>query len=205
VIRCSVEGAVSGVNWANIFWVRNGNAQTPGQSDLNAFVDALVNEYQSAFLGHIHTGVTVSEGVAVYYGPTGGDLGSNRGFSMTGSGGGAGLPNNVAQCVGWQLQQRYRGGHPRTYFPAPGNVAQSDSRLWLPSQVSAMTSAANSFHAFINGQTHGALSDLHLGTVSFVLRNAWRTPPLFRDFTLGGAHMDLRIDSMRRRLGRDIV
>jgi len=36
-----------------------------------------------------------------------------------------------------------------------------------------------------------------------VLRKAWRTPPVFRDFVPGGATVDSRIDTQRRRLGPD--
>jgi hypothetical protein len=193
------------VNWANVFWVRNGNSQTPGLTDFQAFLADFGVRYWDAFGSHMHPGITTSEVIGLYYGPTGGDLGSQATFNHAGTGGGGGLPNNVAQCISWSLTQRYKGGHPRTYLPAPGDVALQDSRLYLASQTGAVTAAANTFHGQVNGLTHGALSDIHLGTVSFVLRGQWRTPPVFRDFVLNGARMDARIDSMRRRLGRDII
>jgi len=205
VIRFSIEGNCSGVTWANVFWVRNGRGQTPGLTDLQAWASGVLNAYKQQFLPHFHAGVNVNLLQCIYYGPTGGDLGTEVSSPGTGTGGGGGLPNNVAQGVSWHIQQRYRGGHPRTYFPACGDVALQDSRLWLPSQTSAMVTAANTFHSDINSDVHGNLSDLHLGTVSFVQRGEWRSPPVFRDYTLGAATMDARIDTMRRRLGRDIV
>jgi len=205
VVRLSIEGVNSGVNWANVFWIRNGNGQTPTLGDLDALVDDVGNEYNSAFAEHILQGIPITAGTALYYGPTGGDLGSERPFTHLGSMGGNVLTANVSTCISWHVQARYKGGHPRTYLPAPSALALFDSRSFTAAHVSAVQNAANLFHGHINAAVHGALSDLHLGTVSFVLRNAWRTPPVFRDFSPGSAHLDNRVDTQRRRLGRDVI
>lgn len=196
---------MSGVNWANVFWCRNGQGQTPGLSDLQAFLSDFGSKYWSAFGGFMHQGVNTVKVVGLYYGPSGGDLGTEATLTHTGSAAGAGLPNNASTCISWKVQQRYKGGHPRTYLPPPGGDSLADSRLWLTSHVSQIATNANNFHSQVNGMQHGQLSDIHLGTVSFVLRNDWRDPPVFRDFTLSAATVDQRIDTQRRRLGRDIL
>jgi hypothetical protein len=70
--------------------------------------------------------------------------------------------------------------------------------------VSSIETGANVFHDTI--ESHIPIGDgiasLEHGVVSFVNDGAWRTPPLFRRF-LVGAHVDSRVDTMRRRLGPD--
>lgn len=205
VVRSSVEGTVAGVAFANVFWLRNGAGQTPGLGDLGAFATDLLQTYQSAFAAYMHSGVLIQDCSVIYYGPTGGDLGTEITSVAPGTGPGAGLPNNVATCISWKLQQRYRGGHPRTYLPPPGVDSMSDTRLFSAGHVDGVVIAANAFHAHMNAASHGALSDIHLGTVSFVHKNDWRDPPTFRDYISNAAHVDLRIDSMRRRLGPDLI
>jgi len=70
--------------------------------------------------------------------------------------------------------------------------------------VNSCVQGAKDFHVGVDAISQGLFSSSKLGIVSFVLRKEWRAPPVFRDFTLGAAHADERIDSMRRRLGRDI-
>jgi hypothetical protein len=113
------------------------------------------------------------------------------------------LSVNTALCVSWQVAAHYRGGHPRTYFCGLKQNDTVDVQSWTPSTISAWQSAANAFHATVNTFNYGAIQGVRLGTVSFVLRNQWRSPTVFRDFVNGGAVVDSRIDSMRRRLGPD--
>lgn len=200
-----MEGTIYNVNWANVFWVRNGANQTPGNVDYQAFLDNFLDLYKQHFSSHMHASVVIAEAIGIYYGPAGGDLGAISTRAGAGTQSGVALPNNCATCITWHVQQRYRGGHPRTYLPPPAATSIATTVQWADTHRTGTTSSANQFHSAINGITHGGLSDLHLGTVSFVLRNAWRTPPVFRDYVLNTAQVDARIDTMRRRLGPDIV
>lgn len=205
VLRVAAEGSVDGVNWANVFWIRNGGGQTPQLGNLTALLDDIGDLYENQFLNVLASTVSLSKIVGLYYGPTGGDIGSEVEHAATGGDSTQALPNNCSMCISWHVIPRYKGGHPRTYLP-PSTVARTASpRLWQTAEVTGMAQRANNFLASINGATHGELSDLHLGTVSFVLRGDWRSPPVFRDFSPNGATVDARIDSMRRRLGPDII
>lgn len=205
VARLTVEGASAGVVWANIFWIRNGGGQSPGVTDFQAFLADVGQSYNDHFSQNFYVGVTVADVAGIYYGPTGGDLGGEYALNTVGSKASNPMPNNAATCISWHVQQRYKGGHPRTYLPITDISSQQDARSWKTTYVSDVAAHANSFHSEINAMTHGQLTDLHLGTVSFVLRKEWRSPPVFRDFTLDAATVDTRIDSMRRRLGPDIL
>jgi hypothetical protein len=204
VAHLVVHGSQSGVPWANTFWVRNGNLQTPTVSNFAAIVDAVRSYWVSAFIEHIGTGATVEGCDGLYYGATGLELGVNEPHTDTGSMSGSVLPSQVSCGISWTVQAAYKGGHPRTYLPPPSQNALLSTRLFNPSFQAAVAGAANQFLANINVLKAGELDDLHLGTVSFVHQKQWRTPPVFRDFVPGRATVDQRIDTQRRRLGRDI-
>lgn len=190
--------------FANTFWLRNGNAQTPSQLDFDVAVQNFGDKFVQHMAGQLSNGAVWTNCDAYYYDGGGIALASQR--TITGQGGKAGtqLPANVAVCVGWRVQQHYRGGHPRTYLVGPDATSLSGGRLFLQAYCTSVAQAANAFHADVNTMSSGAIGLVKLGVVSFVLRNEWRPDPVFRDFIPSGAHVDSRVDSMRRRLGRDV-
>jgi hypothetical protein len=201
----AVAGTYQGdTPFANTLWVRNGNAQTPSQADFNATVASVGTKFVEHFGPQVNTGVVWTNCDGYYYGVNGIDLAYQA--PITGSGGKAGIhmPASVALCVGWRVQQHYKGGHPRTYLVGPAADQLLGGRLFTSSYVTAVAGAANAFNTDVNAMSLGAIGLVKLGVVSFVLRNEWRAPPVFRDFTVGGAHCDTRVDSQRRRLGRDV-
>lgn len=184
-------------------WFRNGNAQVPGATDFETFVQAATNKFHDFFVVKMAIPVIFEGATALYYEPSGEALGVNVPDGRAGTASGTPLPANVALCVSWQVAQHYRGGHPRTYVTGQTSNATTDSTTWTPAHIADIHAAANNFHADMNTASAGAIGDVHLGTVSFVLRNEWRAPPVFRDYIPGGAVVDSRIDTMRRRLGAD--
>jgi hypothetical protein len=68
-----------------------------------------------------------------------------------------------------------------------------------------LNSRANAFHAEVEGYgpIGGGIDTVEHGIISFQADNAWRTPPIFRRIISG--RVDSRIDTQRRRLGRDRV
>jgi hypothetical protein len=199
-----VHGLMGGVPWANTFWVRNGGGQSPAASDFANMTSAFRARWVARFIEHITTGATIEGCNGLYYGALGLELGFNDPHVDTGSMSGSVLPSQVATGVSWAIQQAYKGGHPRTYLPPPAQTALLSPRLFNPSFTSSVTGAANGFHADVNAIASGNFSDAHLGVVSFVHEKAWRSPPVFRDFSPGKAAVDQRIDTQRRRLGRDL-
>jgi len=185
-------------------WVRNSGGTTPTSADFAAFAQGISNTWAALFLPHLTTTVVYEGLTALYYDATEIALGINI---PDGRQGGHSTSDNIsagtALVVSWQVAQHYRGGHPRTYFCGFRSNDMQNSTDWTPSTISTWRSAANDFHANVNAGDHGAFSGPHLGTVSFVLRNQWRTPTIFRDYVPAGAVVDSRIDSMRRRLGPD--
>jgi len=202
-MRVSVSGDFDGSNWANVFWVRDGGTDNPSTGDLNDFAAAFLSLYGIGFDNFLSTSWHATGCDVIYYAPGGDQLGGSATQSHTGDVGGGVLPASVACVISWQVQQRYKGGHPRTYLsgiPISLIVSALDFDTTI---IDDLAVAANTFLDDVNDLNIGNLGDNHLGTVSFVLRKAWRTPPVFRDFVPGGATVDSRIDTQRRRLGPD--
>lgn len=203
-LHALVTGDVDGAyRWANSLWVRNGNATSPDTSDLQDLAADIWGAYVSTFMDHL-SGFTHLTGVdLIYYGSAGGEDGFNYEAEATGQSTNTTAPMNVACCISWKVQQRYKGGHPRTYLAGiPADVIE-DPTTFTSAFVDNIAEDANAFLSLVNAMSRGNLDDLHLGVVSFVLDNDWRTPPVFRDYVPELAAVDSRIDSMRRRLGPD--
>jgi hypothetical protein len=61
----------------------------------------------------------------------------------------------AATCISFKLNRRYRGGHPRNYWPAPSGADLSDSNTWTGAFVTAAHAGAVAFFAAVEA-LHGA-------------------------------------------------
>lgn len=202
--RLAIAGAYGNARWANVFWARNGSQSQPNANDLGYFATQFYAEYAQAFKGHLQVAVVIEGCQLLYYGAGGSVVGSEHIQNTNGTDSGFTLPASATICISWHIPERYRGGHPRTYLPPPGQNVLSDGQHYTPAFAENVRISANQFLLGVNGISSGALGDVHLGTVSFVHARAWRTPPVFRDYTPAAAQVDTRIDTQRRRLGPDI-
>jgi len=204
VAHFTVIGSLSGFPWANTFWMRNGNAQTPSQTDFTGVTNAFGELFKSRLLPVLSSETTIVECVGLYYDGTGAIMEGATSHTGAGANAGGTFPLNVSLCIGWRVQAHYKGGHPRTYLAGIPLSAKQNARTFTSTYVSQVAGNAASFHDDVNAMNTGLWSSGKLGIVSFVNRKEWRTPPIFRDFIPSSAHCDVRIDSQRRRLGRDL-
>jgi len=142
------------------------------------------------------------------------DLSSSSGaeasvaFSSTGVRTGDFAPASAAVVVSWTISRRYRGGHPRSYFPfgTAGTYESGSSKLWDSGFISAVQTGIAAFILGISTITIGSTSFNDLVNVSYVDKNLNPTPPYRRttpvvDVITGGVAKQ-RICSQRRRLGK---
>jgi hypothetical protein len=134
------------------------------------------------------------------------DLTSDTGNEGTASGTtngtavGTALSSNVAITWSWKIGRRYRGGHPRTYIAGCPQSAQTTPNTILASAITAHTNAATAIKNAITGVTVGG------NLAEFVVLHYYRDktlldPPDYSYIT--SVSVDSRLDSQRRRLGRD--
>jgi hypothetical protein len=203
-MRVTCVGLYPPARWANVFHLDLTVSGTPTDSDLEAVLDGVNTAYVTNLLTPLNTNVEYLGCEGVYY-----SAGDPRRFISDSTGVGANddgvaLPANVACAISWRISASYRGGHPRTYLCGLNTEQVSDTARFTPAAQAAIQAAASAFRGDMNAITGGtSVTDTRLGTVSYVLDGDWRATPLFRPFT--GEGVDARIDSQRRRLGRDIA
>lgn len=134
------------------------------------------------------------------------DLSSDLGEEGTATGSTAGglagapLPANVCVCWSWKIARRYRGGHPRTYIAGTHSSQVSNANTLTPGARTAHLAAATALRTAINSIPVIG-STARLVCVHYVRGKAVLPVPLVSDVL--SAAVDDRLDSQRRRLGRD--
>jgi len=126
------------------------------------------------------------------------------------------LPLSAACVISWTVPNRYRGGHGRIYVPA-GNVADViTGKQWNTAGggfLATARTAATAFHNALQGLTIGAVG-LDLVVMSYFF-GSHKTdaiphpPPVMRPspipYAVTGARVRTRLDTQRRRLGKELA
>jgi hypothetical protein len=199
VAKIVVKQTQDGVPVYNIFHADGGAGTGWTTTELNALATAVKNSWQSNFLVYQHAGLQLVDVTAI-------DLASDTGPQATVTSGvfgtltGTKLSANAAACISWKIARRYRGGHPRTYVGGgvPGQL--STANTWTTTVTSSWKTSALALRTAINAVTTSAGS-AKMSCVHYYRNGALLAVPLVSQIT--DAVVDDRVDSQRRRLGRD--
>ena len=201
----SVRLAVTGVNgalpWANVMWLKTTGPDPPSGTDLNSLANFCGDAWAVNLISHMGTFVVVENSHVSFYGSALEQHEGNATLNLTGGAVGSEVPAQCAVGVTWLLNVGYRGGHPRNYIPGL-TVAQMDGLNTITiALANTLAAGANTFRNNVNGYTNPSFTSVQLVCMSFVRQNQWRATPV--PLTITGAHVDLRIDTIRHRLGPD--
>jgi hypothetical protein len=175
-----------------------GSAITP--ADFASIVSSIGAQYTGAFIPHIAPSAATVQVAGTFYTPGGGVFQSVHPTAVTG-GSTTGIDDNSAcAVVSWLSTVYWRGGKPRTYLPALPQTFSTDGHSLTGTATAAFAADGNTFLAGVNALTHGTITSVELGMISFFSGNVPRTPPVFFAFT--GATCHSRIATQRRRLGK---
>lgn len=201
IVRIVFNGLLSGQPTANV--MHSQDVSWSGAHVTQAQLDATAAGWRAAWVANFNPRQSATDWVLS--GVTAQDLGFLDGLmgvaSGTTNGGRANpsLPANVAMCISWRVAMHYRGGHGRTYLAGKTTADVTGATSWATAELTACTTAATNFISAVN---------VSFGTrpSQFVIlrrKNAGvnLTPPT--PLLVTGAVIDTRIDSMRRRLGKD--
>lgn len=198
VIKVEVLGTRDDKNWANIFHV-NYTGTSPGVSTLETIAIACIDSYNTRFSAEIGTDVS--------FGPVAcTDLGTITtprtlgGSTHNGLLTGAPLSAMTAMLVTKTVARRYRGGHPRTYFPAGDSTSLADATHWDTAIVAAFNSEYPSFQTDWMNSLFGSTQLVTEVNVSYYLDKALRVTPQV-DAILA-VEAQAMVASQRRRDGR---
>lgn len=136
------------------------------------------------------------------------DLTSNQGAvgvdntNVSGALTGTACPAQVAQVLSWRESFHYRGGHPRNYLPPPTMTQVSATpNTWASTHVTALENAGNGFLTTLAALSYGS-NQIGLVAVHRTSNHATLAIPIVNRIT--ACTVDSRIDTQRRRLGRDV-
>lgn len=200
IVRLRVVGTVNGTTFNNIFHLQY-SGSAPSVANLNAVCTDVLSAWGTHFSPLCPSTVVLANADAADLTNAGAATGEAT-DTTAGTRAGTPLPNNVACCVTWHINNRYRGGHPRSYIPAGVIADVSGGNRWSDAFVTAMNSAAAAFLAAVNAISVGG-STYKLVCLSYHRAKIALNPPV--PYTIQSALVDHRPDSQRKRLGRDIA
>jgi hypothetical protein len=198
VVRVACRGTASGQGVVNVFHVRASNTGVT-QATVDAIAGGIKTAYESNFAARLQ-GLWSGDTVTAV------DLSSNIGNSsvlaLAGTPGPASptTPLSLACCITWKIPRHYRGGHPRTYIGPIASSFMETGNSWTSAFMVTMNTAAQAFLTAVNtipgdGQT------CELVSVHRVVEGVTIPTPIV--VPIEGRAVDSRIDTQRRRLGRD--
>lgn len=201
--KLSYTGDVDGAPWANIMWLFLTGSGVITHADLLELAAQCGNSYQFYFRGGLTASWELTQTQVVLYETGEEPLEAVDASTYSGAAAPLPLPANIALCISWHIAPHYRGGHPRTYLAGLPMDATANNTTWAGDVLGGFNEAATLFHESIEslGPIGSGISTVLHGVVSFVRDNEWRAPPVF--YRINSGTVDSRIDSQRRRLGRD--
>ncbi len=205
-MRIAIRGVYGDASWANVLWVQHTVSAPPAQADIDYIAAAVAAAHNNRFKANMSDATLWLQVSATYFEPGGLIMQTVTNLSTGGANtSGTNLSSATATGVSWTAGVYWRGGKPRTYLVGMRSafLASGSVRLWNSTHTSNIKTDATNFLADVNALTHGTITATALGFVSFRSGNADRVPPLFFPYT--GATCHPRVDTQRRRLGRETL
>lgn len=198
-------------NVMNTFHVKFTGA--PQEADLNAFCVAVKTSWVTHMAPLLHQTLILNGVIATDLtssnGATGSDIENNPGVVV----GPNGVPGNVALVMRYQINRRYRGGHPRQYLSGVPQSAMSDEDHWSAQTISDFEAGYTLFASGVVNYAGTNFQGSQFVNVSYVSGHTWAQDqhqnwhkiPTYR----ASAQVDLvagfivngTIGTMRRRAG----
>lgn len=206
-LRIVLSGTYGTTKWANVMHAQYATVSKPASADLNVLAGLIKTNFASNILYSSSTTCIVTQclivdiGQADFTGASGIDT-----VSTPGNGVGASLSAQIAVTISWQISRRYRGGHPRTYIPGILSSIIADNRSISQTAASQLQSHAETFRNYVNGLSMPSGGAIKLGQFSYYHGHDASHKPILRPTPIWdqfiGSHVDQRLDSQRRRLGK---
>jgi hypothetical protein len=199
-VRVAIKGTYLTHPVVNVFWLGFTVSGARVVNDLASIIDSLVASWGTRFNGIRANEAVDLQAQAVWLTGVGSELTYTKAMTSGGTHG-AGI-KDAAGCylINWGIGAYYRGGHPRTYMAAPIDGAMTNGSSIYAPDVATLATAAAGFKSDVDALTHGNITAVSLGTVSFQRAKEWRTPPVFEPYISSSVSPTLA--TQRRRIGR---
>lgn len=174
---------------------------SPDTTSLNSACSSWATGWDNAFSVLYPTGTALRTVEAWDLTSAGGAYGSAN-VNLAGDLVGGGLANSSSLCISWKVNYRWRGGHPRSYLPPPTSAETQNGKDWSTAfQATAQTQARGFLSAF-NAGSHGGLP-YKLVAVRYISNGVPLAVP--QVLQVADALVHSRMDSQRRRLGKEVI
>jgi hypothetical protein len=199
VAKIVVKQQLATVNVFNVLHAQTNDNHAGSASELGNLATAVRAAWVANVIPLQNPALTLTDVVCT-------DLTSDTGAEATvtgstvGTSTGLASPANAAICWSWRIARRYRGGHPRTYIGGLSSTDQGSANTITPARVTAHLAAATSLRTAINGAAT-VNGNWQLVVVHYRRNKAILPVPLVS--SVNAVTVDTRLDSQRRRLGRD--
>lgn len=198
-LRFRILGKINSMPLAHIMHAEWGTGGPPSVADCTSFATSFRNAFNTRFASQLPTSVSYNTFECADLSSLTGAVGTNT-TAVTGTASAvAGLPNSTCAVVSWKQALRYRGGHPRTYFPYGGTAPLSGNALPAGYQSSLLAAATN-FISDVNAITSSTMT-LTFCAISYYHGNVLR--PVGVPLVITAAAVHARVDTQRRRLGKE--
>jgi hypothetical protein len=198
VARVAVQGTIWGHEWINVVYVKPAVTGTPDATDVMAIADGVGGAWAADFMPLLDAHTALTQSKAVYFPTSGTPIVAISPASASG-----GIDSQLADAgacfvIDWVIDASYRGGHPRTYLAGVPTSDISNGSDVHADVRAALAGAAAAVMVTVEAIVSAAFATCQLGTVSYSVANAWRTPPIFRAYS--GAVCGATLGSQRRRI-----
>lgn len=200
VVKVEFVGTNGSYNWANVLHASWSGA-SPSVAALTSFATAL-GALWGTDMKSLYNPAVELESVIIT------DLTSDTGNQGTanpnivGTSAGGPTPANAAILVNYPSSIRYRGGHPRTYWPGPSVSELNNEISWTAGLVTAVGTFMTALQNDLSTLTSGGTNLAGQCAVSYVTDKAPRVTPLVMAISNGAFTVEARCASQRRRIGR---
>lgn len=133
------------------------SGSTPTGTSLSALAATLLADAVTNLAPATSTNVTYSGAILEDLTSDMGAVGEAAG-THPGSRSGTLLPADTCFVGSYEITRRYRGGHPRSYFPFGVEADLENDQQWTPTAVTEFTTAVNDWIAGFVGQSSGGVT-----------------------------------------------
>lgn len=199
VAKVIIKQVTGGVNVFNVMHVANPVGASWSQAGLDGLATLMRQTWVTNVIPLQTSQLTLTDVQVV-------DLSSDTGVESVATGNTPGgsaagiMAASTAVCWSWKISRRYRGGHPRTYI---GGVVQTQVSGVNTLAVAAQTQHVNAAAAIRSAVNSYAFAGSTTSLVVVHYRRAKAILPVPLVSPITGVTVDSRLDSQRRRLGRD--
>jgi hypothetical protein len=199
-VKIRYAGVNGATPWVSLDYVEYSGGPPTG-ADLNTLAQSLGAGWGTTLAPLFGSQVKLNSVILTDIDSNTGNAGADGSVHSGTRAGTAPVPVSISLVFSYSIPLRFRGGHVRKYWPGPMQPDITGGNLWEATFLALARSAAANWHAlYANGRLNN-VPVVHVG-VSYFSGHVARPVPLV--LPISGAQVHPRVDSQRRRLGKEL-